>query len=429
MVVINFHPRMLMLAMTLMVIAAPVYGQRVRFGASGGGPMPPTTATPVTTVSQSGVTTTTPLAPPTTNGYLLQPPSTTTLQTTPTIAPPAQPAFDPFSSQAANAGSVLSPPPSTGFPGAAPATIFPPNAAPPGYPGYPQTPPSMFPNWQPTVGNWPNNALSGFEEGPYLSLFQDLKFKYTWINGGGGNDIAINDFETGVTMNYPDFLASGRPLKVSPGFIFSLWQGPSPPQIAADMPGNAYGAFLDFDWTTAPERPIGGEINFRFGLYSDFSTITTDSWRFTGTGLGRFALTPTMTAKLGVEYLDRVNVKMLPAFGLFWQPNTDVNLELYFPRPRLARRWTQYGNTDLWVYLGGEYGGGTWTVKRVSGFTDQVDINDIRIYAGVDWTTLQKLRGFFEVGYVFNRQLEYRYQPPGQLGLEDSFMLRCGLTF
>ena len=47
----------------------------------------------------------------------------------------------------------------------------------------------------------------------------------------------------------------------------------------------------------------------------------------------------------------------------------------------------------------------------------------------VDWTTLQKLRGFFEVGYVFNRQLEYRYQPPGQLGLEDSFMLRCGLTF
>ncbi|MDP7378346.1 MAG: hypothetical protein QF516_09615, partial [Pirellulaceae bacterium] len=115
--------------------------------------------------------------------------------------------------------------------------------------------------------------------------------------------------------------------------------------------------------------------------------------------------------------------------GLFWQPNTDVNLELYFPRPRLARRWTQYGNTDLWVYLGGEYGGGTWTVKRVSGFTDQVDINDIRIYAGVDWTTLQKLRGFFEVGYVFNRQLEYRYQPPGQLGLEDSFMLRCGLTF
>ena len=37
---------MLMLAVTLMVIAAPVYGQRVRFGASGGGPMPPTTATP-----------------------------------------------------------------------------------------------------------------------------------------------------------------------------------------------------------------------------------------------------------------------------------------------------------------------------------------------------------------------------------------------
>ena len=416
-------------------LADAAVAQRARFGASGGGPMPATSATttsPYSYASQVGVPPGTTAPAPST--YTIQPPPGTMTGGSAVAQPPVTGGFDAFSS----GSSVVAPPPNSGFPGTVPpGAAYPPPGtpatigapAPAGYPGYPQNPSYLFNNPSSTASNWPGNALSGFEEGPYLKLFSDLRVRHTWINGDGGDDVDINDFETGVTMNYPDFLASGRPLRISPGFDFHLWSGPSPPQLVADLPGTAYGAHFDFDWMTAPEQPVGGEINFRFGLYSDFSTITSDSWRFTGTGLGRFSLTPTMTAKVGVEYIDRVDLKLLPAVGLFWRPNPDVALDIYFPRPRFARRWTRQGNTDLWLYLGGEYGGGSWTVKRASGFTDSIDINDIRIFGGIEWTGLRATKGFFEVGYVFNRELVYRYQPPGNLDLQDSFMLRTGFTF
>ncbi|MEZ6108408.1 MAG: hypothetical protein R3B96_20500 [Pirellulaceae bacterium] len=44
----------------------------------------------------------------------------------------------------------------------------------------------------------------------------------------------------GVTMNYPDFLASRQPLRISPGLAARFWDGPSPPVLLADMPAAAY---------------------------------------------------------------------------------------------------------------------------------------------------------------------------------------------
>ena len=43
------------------------------------------------------------------------------------------------------------------------------------------------------------------------------------------------------------------------------------------------------------------------------------------------------------------------------------------------------GNQDLWWYVGGEYGGGAWTVEREGDFSDRIDINDIRVMLGLEW--------------------------------------------
>jgi len=271
--------------------------------------------------------------------------------------------------------------------------------------------------------------LNDFQTGPYFKVVQDLRWIQTWIPGDEGAAVSINNSELGVTLNYPDFLASNQPLKISPGFIFNFWDGPSPPVLDADLPGVAYSTFFDLDWQTAPENPFGGEVNVRFGLFTDYQTVTIDSFRVLGTGLGRFRLTPNLALKLGVTYLDRVDIKMLPAGGVFWKPTEDLNLDIYFPRPKLSMRIKQLGTADVWGYIGGEYGGDSWTIERASGASDQVDLNDMRAYIGVDWTTVRAKRGFFEAGFVFKRNLKYRYLPEDDLDLEDAFMLRGGLTF
>ncbi|HRF01901.1 MAG TPA: hypothetical protein PLI18_15380 [Pirellulaceae bacterium] len=435
----------------LAIVAAPASAQRPRFGSTDGGPLPTTNAVP----SPSGSIPA---------GNALMTPSPGASLSAPTVAFPQQPlapagappgslpfapgapigtgapvfapqGFDPFSAPVG--GGILAPPPSTGFPGVSPGLYPAPNAQPlltgPAYgnpyPGLPNSPPSLFPNWRPNVGNWPANAFADFETGPYFKVVQDLRLIHTWIPGGEGNNVEINDTQLGVTMNYPDFLASGQPLRVSPGFMFHFWDGPSPPAIASDLPARAYSAYVDLDWMTAPENPFGGEVNFRMGLFTDFNTINMNSLMFQGTGLGRFRLTPNLAFKLGVTYLDRVRIKLLPAGGVFWKPTPDLALDIYFPRPRIAKKISAIATSDVWGYVGAEYGGGSWTIERVGGASDQVDLNDIRLFVGVDWTTIRDKRGFFEAGYVFKRELLYRYDTADDINLEDGFMLRGGLSF
>lgn len=364
--------------------------------------------------------------------YLTVPGTVSTVPgTTATMSPPT---FDGFSTQpAATPPPVLqSPPTAFGSYGTAnPVTVTPGAAAPPGqypgYPGYPAQPATVYPGWQPSTVPWPQVQTQS-----YMSLFNDRYTRWTWVYKQGSDDLGTNDIDLGITMNIPNFLWTQQPLRVTPVFIFHFWDGPS--STTADLPSRAYSALVDLSWMSPPDHRIGSEFSFAAGVYSDFSRVEHQSVRYTGVGLGWVKLSPNLTFKIGAEYLDRVNVHLLPAIGLFWQPNPDTRLDIYFPRPKLARRLSQLGNTEVWFYGRGEYGGGSWTIERasptngLSGF-DQVDINDTRVALGFEWKTLSNTTGFLEAGYVFDRELVYRYGTPGKYGLKDTFMLSAGWAF
>ncbi len=130
------------------------------------------------------------------------------------------------------------------------------------------------------------------------------------------------------------------------------------------------------------------------------------------------SLSPSFKIKAGVWYLDRVKIKILPAGGIVWTPNADVYFDILFPNPKVAKRLTTWGNTEWWLYAAGEYGGGTWTIKRKTGFAPPggpVDgsIDTVRLQrhsgrrrAGVQ--DLRQLHGYFEVGLSCSRELVYQ---------------------
>jgi hypothetical protein len=251
------------------------------------------------------------------------------------------------------------------------------------------------------------------------------------VGGDDADDLGINDFDFSAAVAFPNFLYSTQPLYVIPSFSLHLWDGPPSPQ---DLPANAYSAFLDFGWATDPQQPIGGEIGVRFGAFTGFNTFTTYSWRIMGQGLFRIQVTPTLAARGGVVYINRNDLKLLPAFGALWTPNPDTRFDIFFPRPKLSQRLTTLGNQDVWWYIGAEYGGGAWTVERELGFSDRVDINDIRVILGAEWGQSALLRqgkrtGFFEVGWVTSRELVYVVTPELSGSLSDSFMLRAGFNY
>lgn len=371
------------------------------------------------------------LQPPTFDAYSTSPGAASTA---PSLAPSSGAPYGTYP------GAPYSPP-ASGSPygtyGAAPGTVGPPPSQPPWTPPYgappggnpyyspfPQQPPAAYPN-----------GLGGTDwgspqPGPYLKLFSDLRLRYTWLAGRDDRDLDINDVDIAVNINFPNlFNYCGAPLRISPGFSFHFWDGPDTvPPRTADLPGQAYSAFIEARWDPKFSQIFGGELAVSVGTYTDFDSVTSNSIRVQGVGLLVVNINETLAIKGGIEYLDRVKIKLLPAGGIVWRPNPQTRWDIYFPRPKLAQYLNTWGNTDIWWYVGGEYGGGSWTIQRAV-VADQADINDIRLLAGVEWTHGIGVKGFFEVGYVFDREVVYRFNPVDNFDPTDTVMLRAGLSF
>lgn len=299
---------------------------------------------------------------------------------------------------------------------------YPGSVTPNPYPG--QAPSALFPNGLNLWG--PNSAYTNNQAEP-LRLFDNLRLRHTWLAGGEGRELDINDTEVATTLQLPNFLGFGQPLLLSPNFALHLWDGPQPPAVVG-LPANAYSAYLEAAMRSDPVKTFGGDITASIGVFSDFNAINTNSIRIQGLGFGWVRLTPTFMLKVGVNYLDRVDVKLLPAVGFLWEPDQLTKFDVFFPKPKISRYMTTLGNADFWIYLAGEYGGGSWTVDRPGFGSDQVDINDIRVIGGVEWMTQPGWKGMFEAGWVTHREVLYRFTA-GDQRLRDTFMLRLGVIW
>ena len=458
------------------LLATPVIAQQVAFPSGNGFPI------------QSGVssggqvnlpqTNLTPIAPPTTNfgqpsnGYGQFDPYATTPSPglgasanpfspgvaigPPTVVPPASPySIQPSPPGGSLFSRIFSQPAGHGTPAQGPSLNAPyyGNAAPGPYdnpnvygpptsyapqPGslYPSTaypsstPSSLFPS------GLMNGGMFGSADPSYSAfrLLQGPRLRHAFVSGGSSpTDLQINDTDVSVVFAFPNFLYSNQPVYVVPSFSLHLWDGPEG-TTGADLPGSAYSGFLDVGWQSDPNQMFGTELGVRVGAFTDFDTFNSRSIRVLGKALVSFRLTPASTLKAGAYYLDRNKVKLVPAGGILWQPNPYTRFDIFFPQPKLARYWRTIGTRDVWWYVTADYGGGSWTVKRTDQSSDSVDINDIRAILGLEWGTTDAIRAgrrsaFMEVGYVFDREIEYRFNPLDDIKPDDGIMFRAGIGY
>jgi hypothetical protein len=265
---------------------------------------------------------------------------------------------------------------------------------------------------------------------------QEVRFDYHYFPRNSDSGLGINDAELSATFTVPLLYSPQTPLLLTPGFAAHFWDGPSASGTpSADMPPETYDAYLDAAWNPILNNWLSTELDFRIGVYSDFKKFEEDSLRYTAKAMAVMGYAPEVRIKAGVWYLDRVRVKMLPAGGIVWTPNPDTRIDLLFPNPKYTQRLATVGCTDWWWYFSGDYGGGTWTIKRstgaVAGELDQVDYNDIRIALGLDFKRLSGsgLNGLMEVGYAFDRELVYRGGNPSTYSPNGTVFLRAGLAY
>jgi hypothetical protein len=404
-----------------------------------------------------------PAATNTAGGTMLEPPG---LPGT-TTAPPTTFSPAPATSYGASARTAVAPAsaapqtyvsPGTGYGPPGSVSPFNPNATmpPPGSYGGALPPPAPGLDPYATPGTAPaplfpgdpyfNYGASPISMQAMTKFLQDVRLDYHWFLGHGPNELGINDFDLSATFAIPFLGNPNTPLLVTPGFGLQLWEGPvsvlsSPPNdpAAADLPNTTYDGYIDTAWKPQISQSFSGDLSFRVGLYSDFTTTTTQSIRFTGTALGVIQAWDHVKIKAGIWYIDRLQIKLLPAGGIVWTPNPEWEFDILFPNPKIRMHWQNFGSADWWIYAAGDYGGGSWTIKRanvpgisdpvVAGQNDAFDYDDIRVSVGMEFLTPRKTNGWFEIGGAFSRQLHYRSGLPDNYYPNNALFLRAGLAF
>jgi hypothetical protein len=260
-------------------------------------------------------------------------------------------------------------------------------------------------------------------------VFQKIYFTGTWLPplSDEPDMLGFGDLETGVVLGFP-FFRRDTPLLVTPQFGTHLLDNAD----ALDIPTTLYDAAVEFRHLRKfGAGPWAMDAAVSVGYYSDFEQDSGDALRITGRGLAVYERTPGTKWLLGVAYLNRAGASVMPVAGVIHEPNPDARWELIFPRPRVLWRTAGSvpGKDERWLYVGGEFGGGVWSITRPStGELDVMNYSDWRVLAGYERKITGGLSRRFEVGYVFQRELEFDSGLPDAV-LDDTLFGRVGLTY
>ena len=285
--------------------------------------------------------------------------------------------------------------------------------------GVPDPPPTYVPTGEPQPGQ--SAFTTTYQQVTRFLNRLDVRYAYVPRTDGPAG-FGFNDVDLSASFAVPFFFNS--PLLITPGFNFHFWDGPQQP----DLPPRVYDAYLAGSWNPQVGDRFRTDLGVSVGVYTDFETVTDQSIRILGRGVGYYRFAPQWEVGLGAAYIDRLQIKLLPVVGLVWTPSEDARFELMFPRPKLAHRIATYGSADVWGYVAGEYGGGAWTYDA-PGTSDEVEYDDMRLIVGAEWVTFNGWAGLFEVAYVFNREIVIRSDMANKVEPGDSVMIRMGARF
>ncbi len=258
---------------------------------------------------------------------------------------------------------------------------------------------------------------------PRRGMFQKLRVAGSWVAGDDISEFGLADIDANITFAFP-FPTPKSPLIITPGFQSWWLEGPTAP----DMPARVYDAYLKFRTMRKLNERWGLDAAVTPGWHSDFETSNDDALRITGHAFGAYQWNEVVQVVLGVVYLDRSDVSLLPAVGLICNFNEDTRLELILPRPRFARRFYADCCEEYWWYVAGEFGGGAWAIERASGVEDMAIYRDFRVMLGWERKVAEGFGSHFEIAYVFGREIEYDSGTP-DFEPDDTLMLRTGIMF
>jgi hypothetical protein len=146
------------------------------------------------------------------------------------------------------------------------------------------------------------------------------------------------------------------------------------------------------------------DLSARPGLYTDFKVSLQEAWRCPAHGVLYYQATEFLQWVLGVDFPHRDDLTVLPVAGVVLRPMPELRLDVVFPQPRVVLRW----NEKRTAYVAADFTGDMWAIERAFFEEDVATYRDFRLVLGVQSADCAGPTTYTEIGYVFDRRLEYR---------------------
>ncbi len=298
----------------------------------------------------------------------------------------------------------------------------------------------------PVVGNdrpfEPVQAQTTSESTTLQKVFknsQNISGSYLFMPRGKKNGLGVNEIEARLLFAFPckamqnlNSTNNGYFL-LTPSFVYDNFSLSHTHNSAIKLPTNVFDAGLTTSFMTA-YNDLEAKVDFSIGVASSFKKIHGKAIYYRGRAEISLAVDndKRIRALGGVEYLDRIRYKLVPIFGVKWNPNEQNVFRLVFPNPEWYHFLTKVNETDWWFFLKGDIGGGRWYMSDldapVRGKTSyNVDYNDYRFGGGVAFDCSTRLKGSFEVGGAFKRELRTKFGK--EYAPRNSVYLKVGLFY
>ncbi len=162
-------------------------------------------------------------------------------------------------------------------------------------------------------------------------------------------------------------------------------------------------------------------------IRSDFDGFSTDDLGFNGLVLATYPWRPAWKVSAGMVYGQNFGKsQFFPALGAVWTPSPAWQVDLMFPRPRVA----YVASSNLTLNATVEPGGDEWNIN-FQGDSRDLGLEEYRAGVGADWKLARNLFLALQGGYVFARNLEVRDGRDREFerDLGDTWFARVGLVY
>jgi len=220
-----------------------------------------------------------------------------------------------------------------------------------------------------------------------------------------------------LTFGNTTWLRRGINSGVDANFNLHLLGGPE----AVALPPRLYDFELGYQSRASLTEKFSYDAGLSVGVYSDFEDSARDGVRFPAHLVGMIHPNENWDWVLGVEYLDRDDIKILPVIGFVWHDTSlpGLRVEAVFPRPRIDLQIQR----DMRLYWTARLGGGTWDIEMPDESNEVFTYRDYQILMGLERLNSEKSLTAWEFGFVFSRHIGFRNRPD-EVNLDEAFVLR-----